>query len=86
MSVDSEFERSEDEDSNGRVRASKLKTCETGPARGSLRPEAELLFVLDLEVEGDFPLPAFFFGEKTPPKTCPPKFLRKPPKIIRSYQ
>ncbi len=25
-----------------------------------------MLFVLDLEVEGDFPLPAFFFGEGVP--------------------
>ena len=43
VSVDSEFERSEDEDSNGRVRASKSLTCETSPARGSSRPEAELV-------------------------------------------
>ena len=41
MSVDSEFERSEDEDSNGRVRASKSQTCETSPARGSSRPKAK---------------------------------------------
>ena len=41
VSVGSEFERSEDEDNDGRVRASKSKTCETSPERGSSRPKAE---------------------------------------------
>ena len=42
VSVGSEFERSEDEDNDGRVRASKSKTCETSPERGSSRPQADI--------------------------------------------